>query len=389
MTPLTRRKALAAGATALPLLAGCFGPNRTLPERPTGEWRHHAHDAQNTGSADVTVPPRATPAWDAGEAHVAAPLVGDGTVYSVAQEVTALDAKNGNVTWETDLSGKADHTPALLDDVLIVAAADQLVALDRADGEEVWVTSLSGIATGAVTATTDPSLVTVPVEDKHLQAVDPETGDRLWTDSTQVANQAAIAGGTVYVTGYRQDGESGVLRAVVAADGSEQWAVDIDHPDTVPVVANEGLLVGDAGTLAVHNPTDGTRQRILGDFDHNIYPPPAVTGDTAFLASGEGVLHAISIADGSTRWRTDAHVTAGITVGREAVVAPVRNLPESDLPGIVAFELSNGFPRWEHPIEGFDVVVSTPAVLADGAVFFTSNESIGVVALGDLPSETG
>lgn len=383
MSSLSRRDALAAGASALGLVAGCLGSNRSLPKRPKGEWRHRAHDVQNTGAADVTVPPRGTPAWDSGEAHIAAPLVADGTVYSVSNEVTALDAKNGDVEWEADLNGKADYTPALLDDTLVVAAADRVVALDRTDGEELWSTSLSGIATGAVTATTTPPLVTVPVGDEYLQALNPETGDRLWQDMIQAAKQAAIVGETVYVTGYRQDGETGILSAILASDGTRQWDVDLEHPDTPPVVTEDALLVADSGTLAVHDPANGERRRELGVFGNIMDVPPAVADGTAYVADWNGGLAAVSIADGTTEWRNDVQVTAdtGVTVGAEAVVAPV-----TDLPGIIAFERSDGSRRWEHTIQGFDAAASTPAVLADEAVFYASNESVGVVALGDLPA---
>ncbi|WP_458209529.1 outer membrane protein assembly factor BamB family protein [Haladaptatus sp. NG-SE-30] len=165
MVSLTRRKLLATGAAAVTLVSGCLGPNRTLTERPTGEWRHRAHDARNTGATAATVPPRGTPAWDSGEAHIAAPLVADGTVYSVSHEVTALDAKSGDLKWESDLDGKADYTPALLDDILMVAAGTRVVGLDRSNGDEVWSTTLPEIATGEVTTTSDPGIVTIPVGD--------------------------------------------------------------------------------------------------------------------------------------------------------------------------------------------------------------------------------
>lgn len=386
----TRRDVLAAGAAGLAFVAGCTGSNRNLPERPTGRWRHRAHDARNSGSSRALVPPRGTPAWDAGEAHMAAPLVAGGVVYSVSREVTALDAKNGDVRWSYDLKGKADHTPALIDDVLVVAADDQVVALATGDGEEVWSTSLTEIVTGAVTASSDQSLVVVPVGDSHLQALDPTNGDRQWRDSIVASRQAAIADGTVYATGYRADGDTGVLRAVSGADGTSLWDADLTHPDAAPVFAEEGLVVADEGTLAVHEPADGERRYVLGDFGDRVAVPPAVADGTAYAASGNGGLAAVSMGDGTVEWRSDVRVTVdtGISVGADAVVVPVSDLPVADLPGVVAFERTDGSHRWERPIEGFDSSVSTPVALADGAIFYSSNESVGVVALGDLPLET-
>jgi len=94
----------------------------------------------------------------------------------------------------------------------------------------------------------------------------------------------------------------------------------------------------------------------------------------------------VSVADGELRWRADAGVVAdtGVGVGRDAVVASVTNRREYSLAGVAAFERSDGTVRWEHPVEGFDAFPTTPPTLADGAVFYASNESSGVVALGDL-----
>lgn len=382
MSP-TRREFLAASASTLALAAGCLGPDRTLPARPTGTWRHRAGDARNTGAAAVEVPPRATPAWDEGEIHTAAPLVDGGTVFTVSGEATALDAKDGSEEWAADLDGEADHAPALTDDRLVVATDEAAVALDRSDGTDAWSTSLPRPAAGAVTVDPSVGLATVPLGDRGVQALDLDSGDRRWRDGTVGPNQTAIAAGTVYVTGYRDDGETGILRAL-DADGTRQWAVDLGHPDAPPVVADAGVVVADAGTLAVHDPEDGTRRRELGDFGDRIDPPPAVADGTAYVP-GEDGLAAVSLADGTEAWSVDASVTVdtGVAVGRETVVAPV-----TDLPGVVAFERADGTRRWEHRIEGFDAAASTPAVPAGGAVFYASNESLGVVALGDLPPET-
>lgn len=52
---------------------------------------------------------------------------------------------------------------------------------------------------------------------------------------------------------------------------------------------------------------------------------------------------------------------------------------------VAAFEQSDGTVQWGHLIEGFDAFPPTPPVLAEGAVFYASSETSGVVALGDRP----
>jgi outer membrane protein assembly factor BamB len=386
---MQRRTFLAALTGSIGVLSGCLGDSgRALPEPPGGNWRQRARDAENTAAADATVPSRGTPAWEEGELGVADPVVDDGTVFCVGDVVTALDARTGDKTWEHELPGTAENAPALTDEAMLVAAAQHLLALDRADGAELWSTSLPRPADGALTA--DPPLVTVPLAPRRgetgLLAIDIGTGDRIWGDRTLAARSTAIGQHGVHVTGYKQDGNTGIIRGLAIDDGSELWTVELEHPDTAPVVADDVVLTCDDGTVAARDPADGTRLRELAAFDDRIEAPPATADGTAYLGTTFET-RAISTSDGSTIWQHDGGVSAGISVGRDAVVVATEVLPEASAGGIAAFERSSGDIRWEHQIEGFDAIPTTAPVLADGAVFHGSNESDGVVVLGDLPPE--
>jgi outer membrane protein assembly factor BamB len=142
--------------------------------------------------------------------------------------------------------------------------------------------------------------------------------------------------------------------------------------------------VVDPGTLAVHDPATGERRRELGSFGERIDVAPAVADGTAYVGGDDG-LAAVSLADGTVEWSADVTVTAGTgrTVGRDAVVAPV-----TDGPGVVAFERSGGGRRWEYQIDGFDAAANTSATLTENAAFVVTNDSTGVVALGDLPTSS-
>lgn len=143
-------------------------------------------------------------------------------------------------------------------------------------------------------------------------------------------------------------------------------------------------MVADQGTLAVHNAGTGERGRELGHFGEYINRSPAVVDDTAYIGGDDGSFSAISLDNGTVEWRKDIQVTVdtGVTVGQTAVVAPV-----IDLSGLIAFEQDGGSRRWEYEIEGgFDTAASTPAVIVNGAIFYTNNESSGVVVLGEPSS---
>lgn len=389
---MNRRAFLAATAGTVVTITGCFGgPNRPLPDEPAGEWRQQANDSLNTGAAAVSVPDRGNPAWDAGEAGSIEPLVSDGTVFSVGASVTALDSQTGEGLWEHEVSEQTGPTPALTDDRLVVAAGRRLVAVRRDDGTEAWSTTLPRPAEGALTV--EPPVLTVPLAARQgamgLVAYDLASGDPLWEHPTLAARTAAIDGDSTYTTGYRQDGDTGILRALSRSNGTLLWEVELDHPDTEVVVTDEGLLVADEGTLAVHDPDTGARLRSLGTFGNRLDRPPAVADGVAYVGTRDGVIVALSIDDGSTLWRVEGSASRGISVGRETVVVSGESLPDADSAGLAALERSTGDVKWEHGIEGFDAFPSTAPVLADGAVFYTSNESSGVVALGDVPAEEG
>jgi outer membrane protein assembly factor BamB len=386
---MKRRAFLAAATGSIGILSGCLGDSgRSLPQAPGGNWRQRAHDAENTAAADVTVPSRGTPAWNRGRLGVAEPVVDDGTVFCVADVACALDARTGDGAWERELPTTAEHAPVVTDGAVLVAAGAHLLALDRADGAELWSISLPRPSNGALTA--DPPLVTVPLAPRlgetGLLAIDAETGDRLWSDRTLAARSTAIGEHGVYATGYKQDGNTGVLRGLASDDGTELWAIELEHPDTAPVVADDVLVACDDGVVAVHDLADGTRLRELTAFDERIETPPATTDGTAYLGTPFET-RAVAMDDGSTIWRRDGGVSTGISAGRDAVVIAAESLPEASAAGIAALERSGGEVRWEYPIEGFDAIPTTAPVLADGAVFHGSNERDGVVALGDLPPE--
>lgn len=387
-----RRTFLAATAASVGTIAGCFGAsNQPLPNNPTGTWPQQAHDSSNTGASDVAVPQRGNQAWDAGDAGSIEPLVADGMVYSVGASATALDAQTGEQEWEHDFSAQTGPTPTVTENHLLIPVERRLVALDREDGSEQWSRTLPRPAEGALTATSE--IITVPLAGRQeatgLIACDAATGDRLWEHPTLAARTTAISDDRVYVTGYLQDGDTGVLRALSVTDGSLLWETELDHPDTEPVVANDEVLVADQGTLAVHDPADGTRLRSLGTFGDRLGTPPAVSDGLAFLGTRSQEIVALSIDDGEMVWQQSGSAYRGISVGRESIVISGESLPEASLAGLAALDRSTGDVHWEHQIEGFDAFPSTAPVLADGAVYYTSNASSGVVALGDVPGDDG
>jgi outer membrane protein assembly factor BamB len=201
----------------------------------------------------------------------------------------------------------------------------------------------------------------------------------------------AIHDGTIYTIGRRDGADT--LAALAVADGSIRWTRSLAEPvvSADPVVTDHGVLVVDAGSLAVHDAESGDRRREipLGEIDSTATVTVAADGGTAFVATREGLL-AVDIDAETTRQLHDGTVYSdGISVGAETVVAMVEG-SESAAEGsvtVTAFNRTTGDARWNCVTEGFHAL-TIPPILVDGAVFFATSRLNGLAALGDVSQST-
>jgi outer membrane protein assembly factor BamB len=383
-----------AGSTAL---AGCLDddPSRSLPAMPRGTWGQFAHDAANTGAAEVAVPDRGTLAWESGDAWEIPPLVAGDTVFSVATQIDALDAQTGETRWSVDLDAETgDATaPAVTAEAVILGVAGRVVAVERDSGDLLWETPREGAAAGPVTVDPAGELALVPFERRgrdDLVALEVGTGTIAWTVQMRFGLDTvppAVFEGRVYAAGRRQD-DTEVLRAYDLTDGTRTWEREL-IAETPPAVTSNGVFISDEGTLRRVSHSGDESRRLL-DLDRvdrvsRRIQAVAVAGETAFVLSPAG-LFAVSVTDGSQQWQTEVEPLAdGICVGQESVVVSVRS-DEFDTmwPCVAAFDRADGSTRWYYSVgKSFDPTLGQTAI-ADGAVYFLSNTVDGIAALGDL-----
>jgi len=103
----------------------------------------------------------------------------------------------------------------------------------------------------------------------------------------------------------------------------------------------------------------------------------AVDGDTLYVAARNGVVHALSAADGRTRWRTDTDLalSAGPGSGNGLVV-----LGTSD-GEVVALDAADGRQRWKVRVSG--EVLSAPLVAGDRIVVRTLDGRMRALSAAD------
>jgi outer membrane protein assembly factor BamB/tRNA A-37 threonylcarbamoyl transferase component Bud32 len=142
----------------------------------------------------------------------------------------------------------------------------------------------------------------------------------------------AIAGGLVIFTSQDLS-----VRAVVAKTGTLRWKVQTGAAITTGTPFGTNL----------------------------IFSSPAVAGDTVYVGAQDGIVRALSLADGRTRWqfKTSAKVQSSPAVADGTVFVGANN------GRLYALDAATGRPRWTVTLG--DVVFSSPAA-ADGIVVAAS-----------------
>ncbi|MEO8700958.1 MAG: PQQ-binding-like beta-propeller repeat protein [Kofleriaceae bacterium] len=219
------------------------------------------------------------------------PTIAGGIVYVAVQgRMSAINASDGNVVWE-----RALETPpyAWLGSLaaVTVAGGAAIANYDRANGMTAWEPTtgerrwhMAGNETIAINATpvaVDGRLY-VANSAGQVFAMDLATSARRWTKSIvpeaddwsyAITATPAVAGGRVFVPTQHRD-----LVALDATTGSELWRV------TTP-----------------GGPLQFAHYRAA---EPGFAASPVVTGDVLWVPRPDGMLVAVSVADGRERWST-------------------------------------------------------------------------------------
>ncbi|WP_276298975.1 PQQ-binding-like beta-propeller repeat protein [Halorussus lipolyticus] len=388
--PSRRRFLAALSATGTAAIAGCSSTrSRDDPpaESETTDWPTSRHDAVNSGYAADTAgirtpaeawraeigmasaPPVATeesvfvPAGDhllvldaetgdeswrveyegKGATVWAPPTVSDGVAYlgDGRQQVRAFDAETGERRWRFETDGSVYAAPTLAQGRLFFGTSDERVyALDPETGEKRWHRNVFGSVTSSVAVR--PPGVYVTTEAGEVYALSLH-GEGAWRRRLPDRIQAppTVVGGTVFVA--CNDGRVHALRANRA--GRTEWRTDVGgFPEGVSVAHGRVYVVG----MRFHalGAEDGGKRWSVFSADSPA-GLPAVAGDTVYVGTEAGRLHAyrpgggvgaFGVRFGPERWtrKLGQSVERGLAVADGRVYAPVRVSDEKS--ALVALE---------------------------------------------------
>lgn len=259
---------------------------------------------------------------------------GGGVTFSEGQlyatngigEVAALDANTGAEIWKAKPAGPLRGSPTVAFGAVYVMTQDnQIHALSTSDGKPVWEESASAGQAGVfgvAAPAAGQGTVIAGYSTGELVAYRYENGRTLWSDalartsiSTQVGTltdvdaDPIIDAGRVYALG-----QGGRMAAYELVTGQRLWELNLAGIST-PAVAGEWIftLTDDARMLAITRSTGKVRWITQLEEWKNakkkkgqiFWTGPVLAGNQLWIASSEGDLFSLSVADGSITSRRD------------------------------------------------------------------------------------
>lgn len=253
------------------------------------------------------------------------------------------------LSWQNHVAGGVSGDIAIVGDDVYYASDDGVVhAVDRVSGAERWTATLDAPTRSGPVAT-DGRLYMVGDSGAPM-AIDAQTGTTLWTAATAypAPSQLASADGTLYLgTG------DGFLVAIDAATGAEGWRLQPSPTTTIvrtPAVANGRIFAGTEGGGYVA--VDAATHAVVwtGDLQGDVTGTAGTAAGLAFIGSlvdePAGRLRAFDAATGQLRWTAEQPLLQFPTVADGMAFSATQE-------GLVAaLDLATGSTRWSIRLDG-------------------------------------
>lgn len=311
-----------------------------------GSWPSYRLNAANTAATDEPGPTD-EPAlvWRretaAGVRPATDPVAaGDGFVVVMSNgEPSALDADDGGIRWQRDLSVSTEVDPVGGDGTVVFVDGDTVVALSGDDGAQRWQTAVTGpvvgldVGRGIVVAASVGGVTALALDD----------GTAVWDHRVDegVATRPAVGDGVVAV---------GLPSGVVSLDaesGDQRWQAPVGEGAFAPTVGDGNVYVATAERLGAFDAGDGDRRWTVTP-DLPVGAPPVARDDAIYLAT----------------FTEDADPGSGATGTRTATPLPTdARRFASDLLALS----SDGTVRWQTGVSGRWNFTGGPPDLATAA----------------------
>jgi outer membrane protein assembly factor BamB len=225
-------------------------------------------------------------------------------------EVIALDAKNGEVKWQTTVKGEVIAAPAIDEGVVVLNTGSGMVfALDANNGEQVWVyesevppLSLRGVSApaavsgGAIIGTANGKLVVNILgtgQTAWEQVISSASGVTELERIVDIDSQPLVAGGIIYVITY-----DGSLAAVELRSGRVIWKREYKSYRSLTAAGNNLFVVDVNSNVYALDIRNGVELWSQGKLKKRLLTSAVPVGD--YLVAGDkwGFMHWFNQSDG-------------------------------------------------------------------------------------------
>lgn len=327
-------------------------------------WPVPRGDAQSTGSAPQSLPTKLQILWEfkAAEAIETTPVVADGRVFvgDVFGQLYAVGLDDGAELWRKNYDTGFMASPAVRDGLVVIGDIDgKLYAIDAKTGEQKWVQEAKGEISGA--AAFYESNVLVTSQDGSLSCFQVADGTPVWTYQTddQIRCNPTLAGHYTFLGGC--DGSLHVVDIKTGKADGEPLPLGGPTGSTPVVSGSKVILPIMDGVILAFDWKQ--KKQLWGHEDpeqaQEYRGSGAVSGDLFVVSSRNKHIDAISIADGTRRWR--------YTVRRRSDASPViagEDVWIASTDGrLTRLALADGKEKWSYEIRGS--FLAAPAIAGD------------------------
>jgi outer membrane protein assembly factor BamB len=289
-------------------------------------------------------------------------LIASGCGGSSTWRIAAIDPATGATKWFQSTRVGLLDSPKFTsgDNAMIVVDDSDLMALDPASGERLWTRK------GDITVADGLALA---LDDGEIVARDLGDGHEMWRRPSPVAGDGVTVGAAAIGIVIVEKREGGPVAAMSARNGSELWSqADMDQP--VGTIGSDGLVVAGATGIQVRDVRTGDLRwsspvspiAMLGWLLGS--PPLIDAGDVLGVPIDSGRsnvnqmrLQFHDITTGDIRWEVDV---ASRPIGDASDDVVVVYTPQSTVEARTA---DDGTMLWSKPISGVEGLAAI-----DGAI---------------------